>query len=494
MSNSRQVLTPAGLAAADARAVEAGTAPLELMDRASAACVRAIRGRWPRRPVTVLCGPGQNGGDGWAIAWMLQRAGWPVTVHAAVAPMRMSGAARQAAERSSIAPEALGRFEPAAGDLVVDALFGAGLSRDLQGAALEAVGRLAASGADVLAVDLPSGVDGATGRVRGAAARADTTVTFHARKPGHLLWPGAPLCGRVVVADIGLGEAATSVNGAGDLPDALHNHPSLWALPPLAGDTHKYARGSVVVMSGPAISAGAARLAAFAAARGGAGAVTLVSPLGALEANAAHLDAIMLRGIDRDGDLAEIAGERDSAVVIGPGAGRSVQTRTRTEQVLAAGGPVVLDADALTLFEEEPDALFGQLHERVVLTPHEGEFARLFGDSGNDKLTRTREAAGRAGATVLLKGPDTVIASPGSVPVISTHAAPWLATAGSGDCLAGLIGALLARGLGARDAACAGAWLHGEAGRRAGPGASADDLPTLIGAALADVDRSAPTL
>ena len=493
MTNSRQVLTPAGLAAADARAIEAGTAPLALMDRASAACVRTVRGRWPRRPVSVLCGPGQNGGDGWAIAWMLRTAGWPVSVYAAVAPMRMKGAAREAAERADIPPEALGTFAPGADDLVVDALFGAGLSRDLQGAALSAVERLAASGADVLAVDLPSGVDGATGRVRGAAARADTTVTFHARKPGHLLWPGAPLCGRVIVADIGLDKAgAGGAPDAPDAPDALHNHPSLWTLPPLAGDAHKYARGAVAVMSGPAISAGAARLAAFAAARGGAGAVTLVSPPGALPANAGHLNAVMLRSITREDDLGEIAGERSAAIVIGPGAGRTEATRARTGQALAAGGPVVLDADALTVFEEEPEALFAQLHDRAVLTPHEGEFARLFGASGDDKLTRTRAAAERAGATVLLKGPDTVIASPDAVPVISTHAAPWLATAGSGDCLAGLIGALMARGMGAHDAACAGAWLHGEAGRRAGPGATADDLPSLIGEALAAMDSTAP--
>ena len=491
----RQVLTPDGLAAADARAIQAGTSALELMDRASAACVRVIRGRWPRRPVTVLCGPGQNGGDGWAIAWMLREAGWPVTVHAAVAPMRMAGAAREAAERAAMPPESLGNFAPMCGDLVVDALFGAGLSRDLQGAARAAVERLAASGADVLAVDLPSGVDGRTGVVRGAAARADVTVTFHARKPGHLLWPGASLCGRVVVADIGLERGLArdpGANGAGAaLPEALHNHPSLWTLPTPAGDAHKYARGAVVVMSGPAMTAGAARLAARAAARGGAGAVTLASPLGALEVNAGHLDAIMLRALPREGDLAALAAERGASVVVGPGAGRSDATRERVLQILRAGTACVLDADALTVFEDAPDTLFEACHDRVVMTPHEGEFARLFGRSDADKLTRTREAAARAGACVLLKGPDSVIASPGAVPVISTHAAPWLATAGSGDCLAGLIGALLAQGMGAQDAACAGAWLHGEAGRQGGPDTTADDLPGLIGAALralADVD------
>ena len=484
--DSRLVLTPDGLAAADARAIEAGTSALALMDRASAACVRVIRGRWPRRPVTVLCGPGQNGGDGWAIAWMLRAAGWPVTVHAAVAPMRMTGAAREAAERAALPPRSLNEFAPGPGDLVVDALFGAGLSRDLQGAARTAVERLAESGADVLAVDLPSGVDGRTGAVRGAAARAEVTVTFHARKPGHLLWPGAPLCGRVVVGDIGLGRGA---NGAGDLPEALHNHPSLWSLPTLAGDTHKYARGAVVVVSGPALTAGAARLAARAAARGGAGAVTLASPLGALDVNAGHLDAIMLRALPREGDLAALAAERDASVVIGPGAGRSDATRARVLRVLEAGTRCVLDADALTVFEEEPDTLFAACHERVVLTPHEGEFARLFGASDVGKLTRAREAAARAGASVLLKGPDTVIASLDAVPVISTHGTPWLATAGSGDCLSGLIGALLARGMSAHDAACAGAWLHGEAGRRAGPDLVADDLPALIGAALRDLAR-----
>ena len=488
-SRSCEVLTPDAIAQADARAYAAGVAPLALMDRAARACVRVIRGRWPRRPVTILCGPGQNGGDGWAIGWMLAQQGWPVTIHAAVAPMRMEGAAREAAERADIPPQSLREFAPGPDDLVIDALFGAGLSRPLQGVAQAAVEQLARSGADTLAVDLPSGVDGATGRVLGAAAPADTTVTFHARKPGHLLHPGAQLCGRVVVVDIGLETFGEGGDQADTTPAALHNDPSLWTLPQPAADTHKYARGAVVVLSGPAIAAGAARLAAMAAARGGAGAVTLASPLGALEVNAGHLDAIMLRPLPKDADLAALAAERRAAVVMGPGAGRTDVTRTRAEQVLRTDGPVVLDADALTVFEDEPDALFALTRQGVVLTPHEGEFARLFGASDDDKLTRAQAAAARAGCTVLLKGPDTVIATPGRVPVISTHAATWLATAGSGDCLAGLIGALLAQGMEAHDAACAGAWLHGAAGRAGGPGMTADDLPVLIGAALNGLPR-----
>ena len=479
--DAARVLSPASMAEADARAIRAGTDPLALMDRAAGAVVRVLRGRYARRPVSVLCGPGQNGGDGWAVAWMLDRAGWDVTLHAMAPPDRLEGAARRAAERWRGAWAPLGELDTSPHRLVVDALFGAGLSRDLSGEALAAVRRLAGAKAPVLAIDLPSGVDGLTGQARGAAPRADATVTFHRRKPGHLLQPGKALCGALHVAGIGLDD-----EGA---PDALRAGPDLFALPRPKAATHKYARGSVVVATGGRLSAGAARLAANAAARTGAGAVTLASPEDALAVNASASTAVMVRRADGADALAGLVAGRASAGVLGPGMGRTGGTRAGVLAVLANGAPCVLDADALTAFEDEPDALFGALHGACVLTPHEGEFARLFGEEARagegGKLARAGAAADRAGCTLLLKGPDTVVATPGRVPVICDHGPPWLATAGSGDTLAGVIGALLAQGMGAHEAAAMGAWLHAEAGRLGGPGLMADDLAGLAGRAYA---------
>ena len=473
------MLSPRSIAAADARAIERGTHSLALMDRAAAAVVRVIRGRYARRAARVVCGPGQNGGDGWAVAWMLDRLGWPVTLYSAVPPARLEGAAGEAAARSDIEPQALGAFEAAPGDLVIDALFGAGLSRDLVGATLSVVRAMDESAAPVLAIDLPSGVDGLTGQVRGAAPRADATVTFHRLKPGHLLQPGAVLAGEVHVADIGLDDEAA--------PDALRAHAGLFPLPRPGAATHKYARGSVVIASGGHASSGAARLAAYAAARAGAGAVTLASPLSAVDVHARACDAIMIKPMREATDLPALIAERNSAAVLGPGMGRGEGTRARVLNALNLETPCVLDADALTVFEDDPDTLFALTHEACALTPHEGEFARLFGRADESgKLSRVQAAADRAGCTVLLKGPDTVIAAPGQVPVICDHGPPWLATAGSGDTLAGIIGALMAQGMAAREAAAMGAWLHAEAGCRGGPGLTADDLAGLTGRAYAD--------
>ena len=472
------VLSPQAMRAADERAIRAGTDPLVLMDRASAAVVRVIRGRYARRPVSVVCGPGQNGGDGWAIAWMLRLAGWEVTLHSAVAPARLTGAAAEAAARYRDDPLPLSALDAGAGRLVVDALFGAGLSRDLTGVALDVVRAMDAGAAPVVAVDLPSGVDGLTGQMRPVAPACEATVTFHRPKPGHLLQPGAARLGRLHVADIGLTDEGE--------PDAHRAHARLHPLPRPQAGTHKYARGAVVVASGGHASAGAARLAANAAARAGAGAVTLASPLSALDVNARACDAVMVRQMGDGAGLAALLEERGGTAVLGPGMGRGERTRERVLAALNMERPCVLDADALTAFEDDPDTLFALTHGRCVLTPHEGEFARLFGEAVEPgKLARTQAAADRAGGTVLLKGADTVIASPGRVPVICDHGPPWLATAGSGDTLAGVIGALLAQGMRAHEAAAMGAWLHAEAGRLGGPGLVADDLAGLIGQAYA---------
>lgn len=483
-NRASHVLLPQSLQAMDQRIIDAGLPPLALMDRAADAVLRVIRGRYSPRPVSVVCGPGQNGGDGWAIAWMLQRAGWDVTVNAAVPIGRLDGAAFEAATRADMQAALLADVDVGHGRLIVDALFGAGLSRDLVGVALETVQRMRDGEATVLAVDLPSGIDGNTGQVRGAAVTADATVTFHACKPGHLLQPGADHLGDLFVADIGL-----SASDALDPPDALRAGPRLFALPMANAGTHKYKRGSVIVVSGGHTSASAARLSARAAATAGAGAVTLATPMSALDVNAGAVDAVMVKQLGEPAAFAQLVAERSAAAVLGPGMGRTDATRDRVVQILNLQTPCVLDADALTVFEDTPETLFALAHDRVVLTPHEGEFARLFGQNSaaEGKLVRTRNAAERAGCTILLKGADTVIASPGKTPVICDHGPPWLATAGSGDSLAGLIGALLSQGMIAHEAAAMGAWLHAEAGRIGGPGLTADDLSALIGQAYARV-------
>ncbi|MBB4657581.1 NAD(P)H-hydrate dehydratase [Parvularcula dongshanensis] len=457
----------------DARAVAGGTSQTSLIERAARSCVRVIRGRYTRRPAAVLCGPGNNGADGWAIARLLRAADWPVTVYTLTPQKDLTGAAGQVAKGSGLTAEPLRAFRPEAAGLVIDALFGAGLSRPLVGDARGALDSLAEAAVPVVAIDLPSGVDGATGSVLGTAARAEVTVTFHAPKPGHLLSPGLGLRGELVVTDIGLPQDAE--------PDAHWNGPCLWTLPVPERDTHKYARGAVLVFGGPRIAGGAARLSAHGAARIGAGAVTVASPEEALDIYAAHLDAIMVKPVtDAASAKRLIEASKAKALVIGPGAGRTDATRSHVLAALETRVPIVVDADALTVFEDDPDTLMQALHEKAVLTPHIGEFGRVFPDIQGDKLSMTAAAAARAGTTVLLKGADTVISTPSRVPVINTSGTPWLATAGAGDVLTGAIAGLMAQGLGAHDAACAGAYLHGLAGQRGGRGVTADDLPGLL--------------
>jgi ADP-dependent NAD(P)H-hydrate dehydratase / NAD(P)H-hydrate epimerase len=380
-------------------------------------------------------------------------------------------------------PQAIGK--PA---LIIDALFGAGLNRLVKGEPHEMIEAINANGAPVLAVDLPSGINGTTGAVMGVAVRAAETVTFFRRKPAHLLFPGRLHCGRVRVADIGIDRSVL----AEIAPRTFENVPDTWSasFPVPQADGHKYARGHVVIVSGDMTSTGAARLAARGALRAGAGLATLASPRDALAVNAAALTAVMLRAVDTAIEFGELIGDRRlNACVIGPGAGISERTRDFVHTALSANKHLVLDADALTSFADAPDRLFESIktsHDmQVVLTPHEGEFPRLFSDISNkhplrSKLERVRDAAERSAAVVLLKGPDTVVASPDGRATIAANAPPWLATAGAGDVLAGMIAGLLAQGVPAFEAASIGVWMHGEGAREAGPGLIAEDLPEVL--------------
>jgi NAD(P)H-hydrate epimerase len=479
---SHEILTVAEMAAADACAVAQGVPSLILMENAGRAVADAIVARFPRGRVAVLCGPGNNGGDGFVVARLLSERGYDVRV--AHDGGHKDDAAAMAAKWNGqsipLSPAAL------AGALfAVDALFGAGLNRPLEGAARDVVRVL--GGLPVVAIDVPSGLSGDTGRPLGdAVVQAALTVTFFRKKPGHLLLPGRVLCGETIVADIGIPPEAARSN-------LFENTPGLWRYPWPKLDAHKYARGHCVVVSGPAHATGAARLAARGALRIGAGLVSVASPPDAVAAHAAHLTAIMIKPFAGAAGLAGLLADRRlNAVVLGPGLGLGGETREMVGAVLASGAATVLDADALTSFRDDPDALFARLHERCVLTPHAGEFERLFPgllDDSTSKLEAARAAAAQSGAVVLLKGPDTVVAAPDGKAAINANAPPALATAGAGDVLAGFIGGLMAQGLAALDAACAGAWLHGDAAARFGPGLIAEDLPEILPESLAGLPR-----
>lgn len=505
---SHEVLTTVEMAAADAFAAAAGTPSLTLMENAGRAVAEAIVARFKPCAVTVLCGPGNNGGDGFVVARLLDEFGFTVRVahdgghllpHARSADggggrstdqvRRPEGAknhdadlmaAKWGGDTVALTPDALRGAR-----LVVDALFGAGLSRPLERAAASIVEAL--NDLPVLAIDMPSGVSGDSGQPLSAVhVRAVLTVTFFRKKPGHLLLPGRALCGEVVLADIGIPAEAANTQ--------LHeNSPALWSYPWPDIEGHKYDRGHCLVVSGGPFATGAARLAARGALRVGAGLVSVASPPEALAVNAAHLTAIMLKPCDGADGLAQLlADKRLNAVVIGPALGIGGETREMVATALKSGAATVLDADALTSFQEDPEALFARLHAQCVLTPHEDEFERLFPglmDASESKVAAVRSAALRAGCTVLLKGGDTVIAQPGGKAVINANAPAFLATAGAGDVLAGFIAGLLAQGMTAFDAACAATWLHGAAAARFGPGLIAEDLPEMLPSILSDLRK-----
>ncbi|MFI0845785.1 NAD(P)H-hydrate dehydratase [Mesorhizobium sp. IMUNJ 23232] len=485
-----EVLTPEEMAECDRRAIAAG--PFDgfaLMQRAGAAVAALILERFPAAAhIDVLCGPGNNGGDGYVVAELLKRWGVEVAVYAEGAPRGGSDAAL-AAGKCTVAAQPLAAFTPRPDGLVVDALFGAGLSRDVDGPVGRVIELVAAAGVPVVAVDLPSGVSGGTGQVLGASFRATLTVTFVRRKPGHLLQPGRSLCGEVVVVGIGIAdEIVTSVGST-----CFENGPDLWGghLPRPSIDAHKYSRGHVAVFSGGASATGAARLSAMAAARIGAGAVTLLSPSEALAANAAHLTSIMLRRADTlEAMLAFLEERQPAAIVYGPGLPPDAETGRMLFRLLGRWrkpAPAVVDASALTSLAGQPDLLAAPSGGRaggLVITPHEGEFSRLFPDLSKEKipskLERARLAARRIDGVVVYKGPDTVIAAPDGRAAINTNGTPLLATAGSGDVLSGIIVGLLAQKMPAFEAACVGVWIHAEAAGRFGPGLIAEDLPLAL--------------
>lgn len=482
----RILIGPRDMRLVDEDAAASGIESFQLMRNAGEAVAALALARYPEAGrFVVLCGPGNNGGDGYVAASALARSGCPVAVFALGAEsLRGDASLARAMYQGEV--DSLAAYACRAGDVVIDAIFGAGLARDVPGEVARIVAEVNAASLPVLAADIPSGVDGETGEVRGSAFAASHTVTFMARKPGHLLLPGRELCGTLHVVDIGIPRRVVAARSA----MLWQNAPGLFAAA-LAGPTaesHKYARGHVAVFSGGPTTSGAARLSATAALKAGAGAVTLVSPPEALSVNAAHLNAVMLREADSRAIRAMLGDHRVSAFVVGPGFGVGPALRELALSLLTK--PAVLDADALTAFAGDPKSLFEAIRAEgatVVMTPHEGEFGRLFPDlstTSGSKVERARKAAVRSGSVIVYKGSDTVIAAPDGRAAINSNAPPDLATAGSGDVLAGIVAAMLAHAAPAFEAACAAVWIHGQSGQIAGRGLTAETLLDVIPQAI----------
>lgn len=484
-----ELLTTAEMAEADRRTIAGGVPGIVLMERAGEAVADAVCSILHGRPVVVVAGPGNNGGDGFVAARLLSERGHDVRVLVVGDQGRLKGDATTAAGRWKGRTEAALPYGLGEGDcVIVDALFGAGLDRPVDGLPRAMIEAMNASGAPIVAVDLPSGINGTGGGVMGVAVRASNTVTFFRKKPGHLLLPGRLHCGAIKVVDIGIPDRVL----ADIRPATFSNGPALWgdAFPLPKPEGHKYGRGHAAVVSGGLSFAGAARLAARGALRAGAGLATIASPREALSVNAAASLAVMVRPVEGAEELAAfLADKRYNAVVLGPGGGVGSAMRVQVLAALASEAAVVLDADALTSFADSPVELFGAINKgagrSVVLTPHEGEFGRLFNEVQKDskviaKLEKARTAARLSGAVVLLKGADTVVAAPDGRASIADNAPPYLATAGAGDVLSGMIAGLMAQHMPVFEAASAAVWLHGEAAAEFGPGLIAEDLTETL--------------
>jgi hydroxyethylthiazole kinase-like uncharacterized protein yjeF len=484
-----EILSNAEMAEADRLTIAGGVAGLALMENAGKAVAQAVSARQsPGGRVVVLAGPGNNGGDGFVAARLLAERGHAVTILLVGTMEKLRGDAAAAAKAWNRGVAAAKPEDLTGADIVIDALFGAGLDRPVNDLAHAMIDAVNAQAAPVVAVDLPSGINGTTGAVMGAAIKAWQTVTFFRKKPGHLLMPGRTYCGKVSVAPIGIADATLDRIR----PRTFENCPQLWcdkfAMPAAQG--HKYDRGHAVVVSGPSWSTGAARLAARGALRAGAGLVTIASPREALAVNAAANLAIMVRPVDGAAELARfLADPRLNALAIGPGIGVSDATCELVLAALSGDRAVVLDADAITSFAQSPhrlaDAVKARGKRATILTPHEGEFSHFFhaldaGTKAGSKLERTRRAAELIDAVVLLKGPDTVVAAPDHRASIAANAPAFLATAGAGDVLTGITAGLLAQGMPAFEAASAAVWLHGAAASAFGVGLIAEDLPEQL--------------
>jgi hydroxyethylthiazole kinase-like uncharacterized protein yjeF len=490
-----ELLTAEEMNRAEKLAAEAGTTTLTMMENAGRAVAEEVVRRYPRGSrVSVLCGPGNNGGDGFVCARYLRERGYHVRLGLLGRRDDLPRDPKEMARRwdEAIEPMSLQLLEGA--QIVVDGIYGTGLRDDVSGVPAQIIEEVTARALPVVAIDVPSGIDATQGKVRGIAFKAAATVTFFRRKTGHVLLPGRLYCGDVRAADIGI--PATVLEDIA--PGAFANDPDFWLrfFPKLRIDGHKYDRGHAVVVSGPMERTGAGRLAARTALRSGSGLVTIASSKPAFYINASQLTAVMVDPYDGPAGLSDLLSDaRITAALIGPGAGSDPEVKELVASVLQSQATAVLDAEGLTAFSETPAELFDQIKGRLpaltIVTPHEGEFKRVFPELSEEpsKLERARRAAEMSGAVIVLKGPDTVVSHPGGLAAVSENAPPWLATAGSGDVLAGLVTGLAAQGMAAFDAAVAAVWIHGEAAQAFGPGMIAEDMPDLLPGVLQRLDK-----
>ncbi|WP_421361057.1 NAD(P)H-hydrate dehydratase [Agrobacterium rosae] len=483
-STKHALIDPFAMARVDACAETSGISIASLMERAGQAVAASALKHYPQAiRYVVLCGTGNNGGDGFVAARALQQSGADVAVYLFGDAGKLKGAARQAFEALDSPVDALDRYDPRFGDVVIDAIFGAGLSRDVPDDVDAIIGKVEAASIPVIAIDLPSGLCGRRGVALGRAFRAERTVTFVARKPGHVLMPGRTLCGSVDVFDIGIPQRILKKH-CGSI---VENHPGLWmnAFPKANEDTHKFKRGHLTVFSGPSHATGAARMTAMAGFRAGAGIVTIAAPHEALGVLSVTLTAVMVSAIETDEELeAWRDDKRHATYVLGPGFGDMEKARRFVS--LVKDKALVLDADGITAFRQEPKQLFDLFANDAprILTPHEGEFGRLFpaiaADDNLSKIEKAQAAAALSNAVIVYKGADTVIAAPDGRAAVNTNAPSSLATAGSGDVLAGIAGGFLAQQVPAFEAAAAAVWLHGDTAQRLGAGLTAEDLAAAV--------------
>lgn len=491
-----ELLTAEEMSRAERLTIDNGTPSLTLMENAGRGITEEVVRRFPRgSKVLVLCGQGNNGGDGFVAARTLRERGYQVRLALLGKTDTLKPDAKEMARRWDESIETMGPQSVNGAEVIVDAIWGAGLRGPVDGIPAQIIEDVTARDLPVVAVDVPTGIDATHGDVRGAAFKAVATVTFFRRKTGHLLLPGRIYCGDVRTVDIGIPNSVLSEVS----PHTFLNEPDFWLryFPRLRTDGHKYHRGHAVVVSGPMESTGASRLAARAALRVGAGLVTVATSKAAFYINAAQLTAIMVSAFDGPQGLVDIfADPRLNAALIGPGAGATLETRDLVAATLASEATTVIDADGLTAFSESPQDLFALIKQRAaptILTPHQGEFDRLFPELDNaaSKLERARRAAEISGGVIVFKGPDTVVAAPDGLAAISESAPAWLATAGTGDVLSGLITGLSAQGMAALDAAVAGVWIHGELARAFGPGMISEDMAELLPGVLQRLDKKA---
>ncbi len=476
-----ELLTPAQMNKADQLTISGGVAGIELMEAAGNSLCDILLGEFPEaRKILIVCGNGNNGGDGLVAARVLADAGLKVDLLFAGNKDRIQGDAAIARDRLGSNVSIVDGLHQQQYDVIVDALFGAGLDRNIEGGLARLIREINETNTPVLSVDLPSGIDGATGEILGTAIRAEVTVTFFRRKPGHFLYPGRDHCGQVFLTQIGIRPAVLEQIGAA----TILNTPQLWRekFAIAEPDGHKHNRGHTLVVSGEISMCGAARLVAGSALRAGSGLVTIACAADVLHASAASVTSLMLcEAAKSDELLAVLQDRRINCVAMGPGMQPDPTTCAKVLAVLSAYRHMVLDAGALSAFGDSQEDLFAAINatqKSVVLTPHEGEFFRLFTDqaASHSKIRRAQSAAAISGATVVLKGPDTVVASPDGKTCVADNAPPWLATAGSGDVLTGIIAGLLAQGMPPFEAAAAAVWIHGDAAARLGAPMISSDL------------------